>query len=70
MPHANAAAWAVQPLAVSKTKRFLDSGLAARFWAAVDHDVYTRKPHLVPKGTGSGPAGAGAQGAAAAAGGT
>lgn len=48
-PHPNTTKWAVTPLAVSRTKRHLDSGLCARFWAAVDSDICKRKPYLLPK---------------------
>jgi parafibromin len=51
-PHPNAAAWAVTPLAISKTRRYLDAGVSARFWRAVDDHIFVRKPYLLPKGAG------------------
>jgi hypothetical protein len=45
-PHENATQWAVKCIPVSKTQRFLDSGVARRFWSVVDEDVSVRRPHL------------------------
>jgi hypothetical protein len=49
-PHPSAAQWAVSLLPVSKTQRYTDSGVAAKFWNAVDTDVSIRKQYLLPKG--------------------
>ena len=49
-PHANAAAWNVTMLAISKTKRFTDSSIVAKFWTAVDADIHTNKRFLLPRG--------------------
>ena len=56
-PHPNAPQWAVQLLPVSKTQRYMDAGIAARFWAAVDKDITVRKPFLLPKAKPAGGAG-------------
>jgi hypothetical protein len=48
-PHENASQWAVKCIPVSKTQRFLDSGVARRFWAVVDQEVSVRRPHLAAK---------------------
>lgn len=51
-PHPNASQWAVQMLAVSQTKRFLDAGLVARFWEAVDTEIDVNKRYLQPRAGG------------------
>jgi hypothetical protein len=48
-PHTNAAQWSVQLLAVSQTKRFLDAGLVARFWEAIDTEIDVNKRYLMPR---------------------
>ena len=48
-PHPNASQWAVQLLPVSKTQRYMDAGVAARFWSAVDSDLHVRKSYLLPR---------------------
>lgn len=61
-PHANIPKWNVKILAVSKTKRYLDAGVANKFWELVDRDVTVRKPYLMPKVAPGGAAGGGAAG--------
>ena len=39
-------------LAVSQTKRFLDAGLVARFWEAVDTEIDVNKRYLQPRAGG------------------
>lgn len=52
-PHQNASQWKVQLLAVSQTKRFLDAGLVARFWEAIDSDIEINKRYLLPRTGGA-----------------
>ena len=47
-PHPNGTAWAVTILPVSHSKRFTDSSLAARFWEAIDNEIYVKKRYLLP----------------------
>jgi hypothetical protein len=48
-PHPNATQWAVSLLPVSKTQRYTDSGVAAKFWNAIDTFMTVQKPFLMPK---------------------
>jgi parafibromin len=57
--HPNCQNWAVTPLVISKTKRYLDPGVVIKFWRAVDEHVFVKKPYLLPKGSGGGGAGGG-----------
>lgn len=60
VPHVNVPKWNVKILAVSKTKRYLDAGVANKFWELVDRDVTVRKPYLMPKVAPGGLSGASA----------
>jgi hypothetical protein len=57
--------WAVTPLAVSRTKRYLDPAVANKFWAALDQYILVKRPYLLPKGASSAATPATAGGAAA-----
>ena len=48
-PHTNASQWAVKCIPVSKTQRFMDQGVATKFWRVVDEEITVRKPHMAPK---------------------
>jgi len=57
-PHVNCQNWAVTPLAISKTKRYLDQGVQIKFWRTIDDHIFVKKPYLLPKGA-NGPSGSG-----------
>lgn len=47
-PHENIPKWNVKPLVISRTKRYLDPGIANHFWSLVDQFIITSKPRLLP----------------------
>ena len=51
--HDNIAKWNVKPLMVSRTKRYLDAGIANQFWSLVDGHIFTHKPRLLPQSDAS-----------------
>jgi parafibromin len=47
--HDNIPKWNVTPLTVSKTRRYLDPGVAQKFWASLDTYITVHKPFLLPR---------------------
>jgi hypothetical protein len=45
-PHPNILRWNVKQLTISRTKRYLDAGVANQFWAQVDRLIYTDKAKM------------------------
>lgn len=61
--HESIGKWNVAVLPVSKSRRYLDPGVAQRFWSLMDQFVLVHKPYLLPRGVsnlGGGAAGGGA----------
>jgi hypothetical protein len=50
-PHPNCESWAVTPLSLSRSKRYLDAGVVNKIWAAIDNIIWTKMPYLLPKGS-------------------
>lgn len=49
----NIGKWHVKPLYVSRTKRYLDAGVANAFWADVDAHIFAKKPYLLKRPSSS-----------------
>ena len=47
-PHPNCESWAVTPLSLSRSKRYLDAGVVNKIWAAVDNIIWTKMPYACP----------------------